>query len=629
MILMAIEGISKSYLEKKLIQDVTFGINDGDKIGLIGVNGTGKSTLLRLLAGLENPDTGSIVRTKNLKVAYLPQDPIFNLEGLVLEEVFQGDWPQMQVLRDYNKALNERDNQEKLISLSQKMDQLSAWDLESKAKIILNTLGINNYNEKIKHLSGGQKKRVALARALIQPSDLLILDEPTNHLDNETIQWLEDFLKDRKGASIMVTHDRYFLDRVSNLILELDKGDLFTYKGNYSYYIERKLEREDSLRAFERKRKSLYKKELAWMMQGAKARSTKQKARIQRFDNLKEGAINLSKDKLDISVAGRRLGKKIISLNNIAKAYDNKILFKDFSYTLLKDDRIGVLGKNGTGKTSLLKIISGDLEVDSGSIEYGETVKIGFYKQEMPQVDDNIRAIDYIKAGGELIKTDEDILISASDMMERFMIPSEIQYSPLKKLSGGERRRLYLLRVLMEAPNVLLMDEPTNDLDIETLQILEDYIESFKGPVIIVSHDRYMLNKVSEKVFVFEDFRINEYTGNYDFFIESKNAQKAIQVKEKSLPSQDTRTRGRKEKLKFSFNEEREWESIEEDINNLEAKILQLEESLTKEASDYQKLELIIKDKEKAEKDLEEKLNRWIYLQDKAEKIKSISEKEK
>lgn len=629
MILMGIEGISKSYLEKKLIQDVTFGINDGDKIGLIGVNGTGKSTLLRLLAGLENPDTGSIVRTKNLKVAYLPQDPIFNLEGLVLEEVFQGDWPQMQVLRDYNKALNERDNQEKLISLSQKMDQLSAWDLESKAKIILNTLGINNYNEKIKHLSGGQKKRVALARALIQPSDLLILDEPTNHLDNETIQWLEDFLKDRKGASIMVTHDRYFLDRVSNLILELDKGDLFTYKGNYSYYIERKLEREDSLRAFERKRKSLYKKELAWMMQGAKARSTKQKARIQRFDNLKEGAINLSKDKLDISVAGRRLGKKIISLNNIAKAYDNKILFKDFSYTLLKDDRIGVLGKNGTGKTSLLKIISGDLEVDSGSIEYGETVKIGFYKQEMPQVDDNIRAIDYIKAGGELIKTDEDILISASDMMERFMIPSEIQYSPLKKLSGGERRRLYLLRVLMEAPNVLLMDEPTNDLDIETLQILEDYIESFKGPVIIVSHDRYMLNKVSEKVFVFEDFRINEYTGNYDFFIESKNAQKAIQVKEKSLPSQDTRTRGRKEKLKFSFNEEREWESIEEDINNLEAKILQLEESLTKEASDYQKLELIIKDKEKAEKDLEEKLNRWIYLQDKAEKIKSISEKEK
>ncbi len=629
MILMAIEGISKSYLEKKLIQDVTFGINDGDKIGLIGVNGTGKSTLLKLLAGLENPDTGSIVRTKNLKVAYLPQDPIFNQEGLVLEEVFQGDWPQMQVLRDYNKALNERDNQEKLISLSQKMDQLSAWDLESKAKIILNTLGISNYNEKIKHLSGGQKKRVALARALIQPSDLLILDEPTNHLDNETIQWLEDFLKDRKGASIMVTHDRYFLDRVSNLILELDKGDLFTYKGNYSYYIERKLDREDSLRAFERKRKSLYKKELAWMMQGAKARSTKQKARIQRFDNLKEGAINLSKDKLDISVAGRRLGKKIISLNNIAKAYDNKILFKDFSYTLLKDDRIGVLGKNGTGKTSLLKIISGDLEVDSGSIEYGETVKIGFYKQEMPQVDDNIRAIDYIKAGGELIKTDEDILISASDMMERFMIPSEIQYSPLKKLSGGERRRLYLLRVLMEAPNVLLMDEPTNDLDIETLQILEDYIESFKGPVIIVSHDRYMLNKVSEKVFVFEDFRINEYTGNYDFFIESKNAQKAIQVKEKSLPSQDTRTRGRKEKLKFSFNEEREWESIEEDINNLEAKILQFEESLTKEASDYQKLELIIKDKEKAEKDLEEKLNRWIYLQDKAEKIKSISEKEK
>ncbi len=629
MILMAIEGISKSYLEKKLIQDVTFGINDGDKIGLIGVNGTGKSTLLKLLAGLENPDTGSIVRTKNLKVAYLPQDPIFNQEGLVLEEVFQGDWPQMQVLRDYNKALNERDNQEKLISLSQKMDQLSAWDLESKAKIILNTLGISNYNEKIKHLSGGQKKRVALARALIQPSDLLILDEPTNHLDNETIQWLEDFLKDRKGASIMVTHDRYFLDRVSNLILELDKGDLFTYKGNYSYYIERKLDREDSLRAFERKRKSLYKKELAWMMQGAKARSTKQKARIQRFDNLKEGAINLSKDKLDISVAGRRLGKKIISLNNIAKAYDNKILFKDFSYTLLKDDRIGVLGKNGTGKTSLLKIISGDLEVDSGSIEYGETVKIGFYKQEMPQVDDNIRAIDYIKAGGELIKTDEDILISASDMMERFMIPSENQYSPLKKLSGGERRRLYLLRVLMEAPNVLLMDEPTNDLDIETLQILEDYIESFKGPVIIVSHDRYMLNKVSEKVFVFEDFRINEYTGNYDFFIESKNAQKAIQVKEKSLPSQDTRARGRKEKLKFSFNEEREWESIEEDINNLEAKILQFEESLTKEASDYQKLELIIKDKEKAEKDLEEKLNRWIYLQDKAEKIKSISEKEK
>ena len=626
MILMAIEEISKSYLEKKLIQEITFGINEGDKIGLLGINGTGKSTLLKILAGQENPDSGKITKARNLKVAYLPQNPEFDEGGLVLEQVFAGEWPQMRALREYNRALEKPDNPEILIELSQRMDFLSAWDLESEAKSILTKLGISNYNEKIENLSGGQKKRVALARALIQPSDILILDEPTNHLDNETIQWLEDFLKDHKGASIMVTHDRYFLDRVSNIILELDGGDLFSYKGNYSYYIEKKLEREDSQRAFERKRKSLYRKELAWMMQGAKARSTKQKARIQRFEKLKENSAIQSEDTLDISVTSSRLGKKIISLHNIEKAYDNVSLIKDFSYTVLRDDRIGILGNNGTGKTTLLKIIEGGVTPDSGMVEYGETVNIGFFEQETPFIDGDIRAIDYIKQGGELVKTNEGILISASEMLERFMIPSEIQYSPLNKLSGGEKRRLYLLRVLMEAPNVLLMDEPTNDLDIETLQILEDYIEEFPGPVIIVSHDRYMLNKISEKVFVFEDSKINEYTGNYDFFIKSRGELYSPEIKQKSASTQKPKTREKKEKLKFSFNENREWGMIEDDINKLEERLLEVEEILVREASDYQKLQEIIKEKDILEKELEEKMERWLYLQDKAEKINNLSE---
>ena len=626
MILMAIEEISKSYLEKKLIQEVTFGINEGDKIGLIGINGTGKSTLLRILAGQENPDSGKITKARNLKVAYLPQNPEFDEGGLVLEQVFAGEWPQMKALREYNRALEKPTNPEILIELSQRMDFLSAWDLESEAKSILTKLGISNYNEKIENLSGGQKKRVALARALIQPSDILILDEPTNHLDNETIQWLEDLLKNRKGASIMVTHDRYFLDRVSNIILELDGGDLFTYKGNYSYYIEKKLEREDSLRAFERKRKSLYKKELAWMMQGAKARSTKQKARIQRFENLKENPVVQTEDSLDISVTSSRLGKKIISLHNIEKAYNNETLIKDFSYTVLRDDRIGILGNNGTGKTTLLKIIEGGVTPDSGMVEYGETVNIGFFEQETPFIDGDIRAIDYIKQGGELIKTNEGILISASEMLERFMIPSEIQYSPLNKLSGGEKRRLYLLRVLMEAPNVLLMDEPTNDLDIETLQILEDYIEEFPGPVIIVSHDRYMLNKISEKVFVFEDSKINEYTGNYDFFMKTRGELCSPEIKQKSASTQKPKAREKKEKLKFSFNENREWGMIEDDINKLEERLLEVEKNLVREASDYQRLQEIIKEKDILEKELEEKMERWLYLQDKAEKINNLSE---
>lgn len=623
MVLMSIEEVSKSYLEKKLIKGVTFGINEGDKIGLIGINGTGKSTLLKLLAGVESPDIGEITRTRNLKVGYLPQNPDFDQGGLVLEQVFSGDWPQMKVLREYNRALEKPEDQDKLIELSQKMDSLSAWDLESEAKSILTKLGISNYNEKIENLSGGQKKRVALARALIQPSDILILDEPTNHLDNETIQWLEDFLKDRKGASIMVTHDRYFLDRVTNIILELDGGNLFTYKGNYSYYIEKKLEREDSIIAFERKRKSLYRKELAWMMQGAKARSTKQKARIQRFENLKGNLVIKSEDSFDISIASSRLGKKIISLQNIKKIYDGKTLINDFSYTVLRDDRIGILGNNGTGKTTLLKIIAGEVSPDSGSVEYGETIKIGLFEQETPFMDNDLRAIDYIKEAGESVKTNEGVLISVSEMLERFMIPSEIQYSPLKKLSGGEKRRLYLLKVLMDAPNVLLMDEPTNDLDIETLQILEDYIEEFPGPVILVSHDRYMLNKISEKVFVFEDSKINGYTGNYDFFMENiKDTEKD----EKSTPNQKPKPREKKEKLKFTFNEKREWETIEDDINKLEEMLLKVEENLIVEASDYQKLQEIIKEKEIIEQNLEEKMERWVYLQDKAENIENSLE---
>lgn len=620
MILLNIENISKAYTDRQLVDDISFGIHQGDKVGLIGVNGTGKTTLLKLLAGIEEPDSGRIMRSNNINIEFLPQDINFDSDAKVIEQVFRGSSENMKVLRKYNEAIsNPKTPKEDIIKLSQEMDALKGWELESEAKNILTKLGIDNFDEKIGNLSGGQRKRVALASALINPSDILILDEPTNHLDNETINWLEDYLSKRKGALLMITHDRYFLDRVVNKIYELDKGNLYSYDGNYAYYLEKKMEREDIELASERKRQSIYRKELAWMKQGAKARTTKQKARIQRFNQLGEGGLDLDKEEIDIAVGTSRLGRKIIEIRNISKSYDGNKLIDDFTYTVLRDDRVGIIGSNGAGKSTLLKIISHKLEPDSGSIEIGETVKLGIFAQETTELDNEQRAIEYIKDGGEFVRTIDGDRITASQMMEKFMFSKDLQWTPIGKLSGGEKRRLHLLRTLMESPNVLILDEPTNDLDIQTLTILEDYLEGFPGAVIIVSHDRYLLDKIVEKVFVFEgNGQVVQYTGNYAYFMEIQN-EKENEIQGKA-PKKE-KSREAKKALKLSFNEQREWDSIDEEIADLELKIDKLNKDIEKYSTDYEKLDVLLKEKEVLDQELEEKMDRWVYLSELVEEI--------
>ena len=521
--LISVENLSKSYGEKTLLNNISFGIDEGDKIGIIGINGTGKSTLLKIIAGIENYDTGNIIRKNNMVIEYLPQNPFFDEEANVIQQVFKGTSPLMETIRDYEECLKEVELnpheeilQKRLMNLTSKMDGLNLWQIESEAKAILTTFGITNFFEKIKNLSGGQKKRIALCSSLVNPSDLLILDEPTNHMDNEIISWLEEYLNKRKGALLMITHDRYFLDRVTNKIFEISKGNLYSYTGNYSVFLEKRLEREELEQASESKRQNLLRRELEWIKRGAKARSTKQKARIDRFNKLSEEKVDLNNDKLEISTSYTRLGKKVIELKNISKCFSNNVLIKDFSYIVLPDDRIGIVGPNGIGKSTLINILVGNLEPDKGTIDVGETVKIGYFSQEWKPINEELRVIEYIRESAEFITTSDGTKISASQMLEKFLFTPEIQWTPINKLSGGEKRRLYLLKVLMESPNVLLLDEPTNDLDTETLTILEDYLESFNGAVITVSHDRYFLDKVVDKIFVFEGQGvIREYTGNY------------------------------------------------------------------------------------------------------------------
>ncbi len=620
MILLNIENISKRYTERMLLENVSFGINQGDKIGLIGINGTGKTTLLKLLSGIEETDSGRIIKANNINIEYLPQNINVDPKAKVIEQVFKGTSANMKVIRKYEEAINNpKTSKEEIIKLSGEMDAINGWELESEAKIVLTQLGINNFNEIMDNLSGGQKKRVMLASALINPSDVLILDEPTNHLDNQTIDWLEDYLSKRKGALLMITHDRYFLDRVVNQIMELDKGNLHIYDGNYSYFLEKKMEREEVLLGEENKRRTLFKKELAWMKQGAQARSTKQKARIQRFNKLEDSGLDLSTEKIDISVGTSRLGRKIIEIKNISKSFDGIKLIDDFSYTILRDDRVGILGANGLGKSTLLNIVSGQLSPDLGTIEIGETVKLGVFSQETVHLDDSQRAIDYIKEGGEFVSTSDGSKITAGQMMERFMFPKDLQYTPIGKLSGGEKRRLHLLRILMESPNVLFLDEPTNDLDIQTLTILEEYIEEFAGAVIIISHDRYLLDKIVEKVFVFEGrSKIVQYTGNYQYF---KSIKQEEEIEEK-IPKKE-KSRASTRALKFTFNEQREWESIDEDIAELENKIENKDSEIEKSATDYSILEKLLGDKSLLEKQLEDKMERWIFLSELEEEINS------
>lgn len=638
--LITLENISKSYSEKTLLNNVSLGINDGDKIGIIGINGAGKSTLLKIVTGKDEFFDGSITKGKNVRIEFLSQSQDFQDDATVLEQIFKGDSKEMKLLRDYEETLESLNSShsnfdelnERLIKLQGEIDGLNLWELESEAKSILNKLGITKYEEKIKNLSGGQKKRVALASALITPCDLLVLDEPTNHLDSDSIEWLEEYLNSRKGALIMITHDRYFLDRVSNRIVELDRGKLYTYEGNYTAFLEKKMERIEIEEAQEEKRQSLIKKELKWVKRGAKARTTKQKARLQRFDELVNHEYVKRETDVEMSFIGTRLGKKIIEINHINKSFDNKELIHDFSYIFTKEDRVGIIGNNGAGKTTLINMLKGALKPDSGEIEVGETVKIGCFSQDDSHMDHNLRVIDYVKEGGEYIPVADGTKITASTMCERFLFDGTMQYTKIEKLSGGERRRLHLLRVLMEAPNVLLLDEPTNDLDINTLNILEDFLDSYIGVVVVVSHDRYFLDRVCNKIFAYEgNGEIETYNGNYSDYsikVELKKANKEKEVK-KEKKENTQRVRERDSRPKFSFKEQKEYEEISSVIENLENEIANIDKLMQENSASYSKLQELMTEKEKLEEELLYKYERYEYLEDLAQRIEEYKNNNK
>lgn len=634
--LMTLENISKSYSEKILLKDISLGINEGEKIGIIGVNGTGKSTLLKIIAGVEVPDDGTIIKANRVRVEYLPQNPDYNEDFTVLQQVFKGTSSEMKLLLEYEETLtaisnNYDDNlNNKLISLQEKIDALNLWDLESEAKAVLTKLGITNFNQKVKELSGGQRKRVSLASALITPCELLILDEPTNHLDNDTIDYLEEYLNSRRGSLIMITHDRYFLDRVSNRIIELDKGRLFSYDGNYSTFLEKKMERLALEASMEEKRQNLIRKELAWVKRGAKARTTKQKARLQRFDELVNKDTYTPDEKMDISVGSTRLGKKIIEIHHISKKFDNKVLIDDLDYTIARTDRIGIIGKNGMGKSTLIKILNGEILPDSGHIEIGETVKIGCFSQDDSHMHPDMRAIDYVKEASDYIETADGTKISASQMCEKFLFNSTMQYSFIGNLSGGERRRLHLLRTLMLAPNVLLLDEPTNDLDIATLNILEDYLDEFNGIVITVSHDRYFLDRICNKIFSFENKGlINIYNGNYSDYLINKEIKFLKEKEEQGNKVEATKkkeyVKNKDERPKFTFKEQKEFENIYSDIEAIELKIAGIEEEMEKNSSSYGLLSELDQEKGKLEEELLEKYERQEYLEEIAKRIEEYN----
>lgn len=597
--LVTIEHLTKAYTERLLFDDTEFSIQEGEKIGLIGINGTGKSTLLKIVAGLEEPDAGKVTTGRNLDIRYLPQNPTFHEGDTVLQSII-------------------RDNE----------GHEHVWDLESQAKTILNKLGITEHDAPVELLSGGQRKRVALASVLMSTAELLILDEPTNHLDSTMAEWLEEYLKKFKGALLMITHDRYFLDSVTNRIVELDKGKLYSYQANYEGFLELKAQRLAMEQASERKRQSILRIELEWMKRGARARSTKQKGRIQRFEELSAQKAPEEDQNVELSSIGSRLGRTTVEIQNISKAFGDKVLIRDFTYIFLKNDRVGIIGRNGCGKSTLMKMIAGWQQPDSGEIEVGQTVKMGYFSQENEAMDESLKVIDYIKNAAEYVRT-KDGSISASQMLERFLFPPSVQYTQISKLSGGEKRRLYLLRILMEAPNVLLLDEPTNDLDIQTLMILEEYLDSFQGIVIAVSHDRYFLDRAVRRILAFEENgAVVQYEGgftDYQAAYERKHPAPEVEKKEaKASRKSSTKERGgntHEKKLKFSYKEQKEWESIEGEIEALEEKLADLEEKEAEAASQYTKLQEVMAQKEEVQALLDEKMERWMYLNELAEKI--------
>lgn len=615
--LFTMENITKSYTDRILLDDVGFSINENEKIGVIGVNGMGKSTLLKVVAGIEEADAGKISMGNQVKICYLPQTPVFTPGTTILQAAVGGN-----------------------------MEEWNRWTIEADARSMLNQLGFADYEEKVEHMSGGQKKRVALVNALLTPADILILDEPTNHLDNAMSEWLENYLISFRGAVLMVTHDRYFLDRIATRIVEVDKGKLYSYPGNYAKFVELKEERQNMALATERKRKSLLRTELEWLHRGARARSTKQKAHIDRIQAMQEMKDIQEEKQVLLTSTASRMGNKTIELSDISKSYGNHLLIRDYNYIFLKNDRIGIIGPNGCGKTTLLKIINGIVKPDTGTIEIGQTIRIGYFSQENEYMDDSMKVIDYVKEAGEYIQT-SDGRITASQMLERFLFEGAIQWSKIEKLSGGEKRRLYLLRILMSAPNVLILDEPTNDLDIQTLTILENYLDGFDGIIIVVSHDRYFLDRTVRRIFAFEgEGAIRQYEGGYSDYLIRKELEGLPDMTVKSMgvgsaaqteksgsenSAEDSRATWKKhdKKLKFSYKEQREFETIDEEIIALEEKIEVLDAQMLENASNSVKLNELLEKKEEVSQQLDEKMDRWVYLNDLNEQIQEAANSSK
>ena len=591
MILLSAQNISKTYMERKVLDNVSFFLNEGDKVGIVGINGTGKSTLLRILAGAEESDSGEIIRTNGIRLSYLPQIPEFGETGSVLE----------QVLAHLPADLKE--------------------SKEYEAKSILEQMHLPDYDRPIATLSGGERRRAGIAAALIQPSDVLLLDEPTNHIDNETVQMLETLLRRYRGAIVMVTHDRYFLDQICRTIAEIDRGKLTLCEGSYSDYLAQKAQREADAEAAERKNRTLYRRELAWIRRGARARGTKSKDRIERFEALRDREIPTDAAAMQMQSVSSRLGRKTVEISGISKEIDGKALITDFSYIIARDARIGIVGQNGAGKSTFLRMIAGLELPDSGESICGETVKIGYLSQECGEMDPQERVIDYIRDTADIVQT-PDGTVSAAQMLERFLFTPELQWSRIEKLSGGERKRLYLLKILMEAPNILLLDEPTNDLDITTLTILEDYLSQFSGAVLAVSHDRYFLDKIATEIFEFRGGQCRRYTGNYSDYAEKADFSDSAPAVRKKTEKADRTFVGTR-KLKFSYKEQREFETIDDDIAALEQQIAETESAIAANSSDYQKLQELTEQKEQLGQQLAEKMDRWVYLNDLAEKIEN------
>lgn len=635
MSIFTLQSVKKDFGIKKILKDASFSLGPTDKVGLIGTNGSGKSTFLKMIAGLEPIDSGERLVNSGVRIVYLPQDPEVDETHTVLEQVFANSGQQMALVREYEQisdqlahgATNSDQLMAQLSRITQQMDAIGAWELETQAKIVLSKLGIEDLSVKVGDLSGGYRKRIALASALLSEPEVLLMDEPTNHLDALSVEWLQSYLNRYRGALLLITHDRYFLDRVTNHILELDRGDLFTYDGNYSYYLEKKALAEESEVSSQRKHRGVLRRELEWLKRGPKARSTKQKARIDRIHDMQTKEFKQTQGKVEISTAGRRIGKKVIELTNISKSFNGRTLFKDFTYEFNPEDRVGIIGGNGAGKSTLMNIITGRLQPDSGSVEIGSTIHIGYFDQHSEDLsaNPNQRVIEYLKDVAELVKTADGSVITASQMLERFLFPPSQQYAPLNKLSGGERRRLFLLRVLMSAPNVLILDEPTNDLDVQTLAVLEEYLEDFNGCVIVVSHDRYFLDRTIDTIFAIEsDGNIKQYPGNYSVYLDYqqaatveeaslKNGKKAVQPAETSKPESKPAESGKPRKL--SYKEKRELEQLETQIPELEAEKAKLETLLyEKPPIDFTEMQRLTERLAELEHKIESSTERWLEL---------------